>query len=113
MPVCLKPRRVASVSVETRRECERVKGEKFKLNCCILRCLFFVASVPDCNMAPFDKSKRSLVKHRTHKPFNGPGERSGGQSRDDGTKMKGARGGRGFQVGPRHAPDGAYLGKGE
>lgn len=58
-------------------------------------------------MAPFDKSKRSVVKHKTNKPFV-QGSSSGSQGSQGSKKKRG-----GFNVGPRHVPDGAYLGKGE
>ncbi|CAO1619154.1 unnamed protein product [Parajaminaea phylloscopi] len=55
-------------------------------------------------MAPIDRSKRSIVKHATNKPF-GQGQQ-GAKKGTEGSKRRA-----GFQVGPRHAPDGAYLGK--
>ena len=61
-------------------------------------------------MPPFDKSKRSIVKHRTNNPFTRPAA-AGSSSEGSAGKKDGRRGG--FKVGPSHAPDGAYLGKGE
>jgi hypothetical protein len=68
---------------------------------------------------PANLSKRSIVKHRTRKPFHsgsgkktkiGGEEGTGANGTSLGVKGKGRSG---FQVGPKHAPDGAYLGRGE
>ena len=49
--------------------------------------------------------KKSVVKHRTRSGFQ-----PHNQSLNENLKGKGKSG---FKVGPSHAPDGAYLGKGE
>lgn len=51
-----------------------------------------------------DKSKRSLVKHRT----NAAAAAGGGSNKNDGRKKKG-----GFRSVGANLPDGAYLGKGK
>lgn len=56
---------------------------------------------------PINK-KKSVVKHRTRSGFQ-PNNHS--SNKGDGN-LKG-KGKGGFKVGPSHAPDGAYLGKGE
>lgn len=72
-----------------------------------------------CDM-PANLSKRSVVKHRTNKAQhagdNGPRkEGTGANSMSLGETPRTGKGKRksGFQVGPKHAPDGAYLGRGE
>lgn len=49
--------------------------------------------------------KKSAVKHRTNAPFDLHA------SRNAPANVKG-KGKGGFKVGPNHAPDGAYLGRG-
>lgn len=71
---------------------------------------------------PANLSKKSVVKHRTRKPFHSTQGKGGNKSGETGTganstslgegKSKG-KGRSGFQVGPKHAPDGAYLGRGK
>lgn len=76
-------------------------------------------------MAPERSKKSSVVKHRTKKAFGPVGasgskgasgrEGSGANSTALGQRssnIKG-KGKAGFKVGPSHAPDGAYLGRGE
>ncbi|UZJ53873.1 hypothetical protein CBS101457_003193 [Exobasidium rhododendri] len=65
---------------------------------------------------PVNLSKRSIVKHGTNKAYHTAQRKSqggaitGANSTSLGERSKG-KGKSGFQVGPKHAPDGAYLGR--
>lgn len=56
----------------------------------------------------YTNKKKSLVKHKTRSGFQ-PNHHSSAQTESN---LKG-KGKGGFRVGPSHAPDGSYLGKGE
>lgn len=70
---------------------------------------------------PANLTKKSVVKHRTKTPYY-PAQRKYSKGDDGGTganstalgdKSVKGKGRNGFQVGPKHAPDGAYLGRGK